>query len=393
MTRFAFAFALILPFILKSQINYPIEPSAYSYDDMGSHYFSLTDYLGMSNSKQKQSLLRIKDVKSVTTKSVYISKKNKKQETNSFTSLNNFGRVLEIKSDYGHKKFEYESDTLLTYGSEKYKKTLLEKKFFYENGKRIKMESFRNSKLISSKEFAYNAAGKLVISKWKYKRNWGEMKYTYNAQNKLSRSEQYRKGKLKNVWVYDCKPEGQDLASAKNEILSSTCTYNEENADGSYIVFKRDIKYGKPYLLKQHFAKDSVLFLSEYFENDTILVSANRFNASTQTWTNNNYRKNKLISQEIVKYGDHKRAVSWEIYSGKNRAWRQTGMKLRHYNKNEYDNKGRLITEIRGSGKNMENVRKQVYEYNEMDLVIGSKTYFNERLTNEEQIIYSYHDK
>lgn len=384
MNKLLVCLALIFPILAGSQITDYSYPMYDVYDDMSYHYFNLSDYLGEINFKERQNVMLNKKVKSIEISGTHYGKKQKLEPYQTTTEFNALGRLTKLTSKNTTRKFEYQNDTLPIYIFEQYKKNIKETKIAYENGKRVKQENFRNSKLTQSREYVYNAAGKISVSKWKFKRNYGEMRYSYNAQNKMTRSEQYRKGKLKNVWVYECKPEGQDLASAKNEILSSTCSYNEESADGSYIVFKRDIKYGKPYLLKRHYSKDSVLFLSEYFENDSILTSSNRYNPETKTWTNNRFYKKKLVGQDIVKYDDNKKLIFYEVYGGRK-------MKLRYYTKNEFDSNGRLTTEIHGSGKNISYIRKEVHVYNELGLIISTKTYENDKLASEQTIDYKYY--
>ena len=68
--------------------------------------------------------------------------------------------------------------------------------------------AFKNGKLISKTENSYENSH-LVNAKLLHKGKNYEMKYHYNDQDKLTKTEFYKKGKLKESWIYECKPEGE----------------------------------------------------------------------------------------------------------------------------------------------------------------------------------------
>ena len=212
---------------------------------------------------------------------------------------NSQGRLLTTKTPKFERKSTYLNDTIEIGRFTVYKGKSEEFKKNYENGKVILDERFEKGKLVSKTENTF-VNNYLVNAKLLHKGKNHEMKYTFNEENKLTKTEYYKKGKLKQTWNYECKPEGQILASVKHEMISSKCEYREESADGSYATFTRTIIEGEPRLHKETFSKDSVKIKEEKFIKDSIL---------TYFWSNVNdvetkeyYKKGRLKNSEINTY-------------------------------------------------------------------------------------------
>lgn len=198
----------------------------------------------------------------------YTSRKGKVKETH--YTYNRLGRILHSSVKDRTSDYTYQDDSLLTSLLVARKGKLFKTDYTYLNGQIASREIYKNGKLESRLEFAYNADNKVTLNKMSTGKKRYEIKYVYNEENKLIRTTYLINGKTKKEWVYECKPEGQILAS-KTEALSSVCNYRAENADGSYTTFHRTLEKGKPYLLKQTFTKDSVQVLAQRFWNDSIL--------------------------------------------------------------------------------------------------------------------------
>lgn len=142
-----------------------------------------------------------------------------------------------------------------------------------------------------------------------------EIQYTYGEDGKMTRSVYLVNGKVKKEWIYECKPEGEIVAS-KTEAVSSFCTYREESADGSFVKFTRSLQEGKPYLTKQTFSKDSILIQSQRFINETTLIWESKKEGNTETVTA--YKDSgKLRYKQITVFNEKGNVISREYFEGK----------------------------------------------------------------------------
>jgi hypothetical protein len=181
------------------------------------------------------------------------------------------------------------------------------------------------------------------------------MKYYFDNNNQLTKSERYVNGKLKNIWNYDCKPEGEIIKKKKIE-EKSVCKWNENSSNGSYIIYNRTTDKEKTYLHKSYFTKDSVFYKSEQFLNDTIKVYE--------------YEKNDFytISKTFNKKGDL-RYENIQLY---------TESKL--LKSNYYTNYKRRKSTI--SERN--------YLYNNLNLISTSQYFFNKKMKYQTKFQYSF---
>lgn len=203
---------------------------------------------------------------------VHTVRTNAKGKKNEATYTYNVqGRLTQ----YTTKKFkmvkEYENDTVEVKIHTQNDGKEYEVESTYSDGMLVKREFFKNKKQTHSIELLYTDFKKVSVSRMKKGRKTFEIAHTYNADKKIIRTAYSMNGKLEKEWIYECKPEGEVVAS-KNTAIASVCSFREESADGSYAVFTRTLLDGIPYLNKQVFSKDSVLTLIQSFYKDSILT-------------------------------------------------------------------------------------------------------------------------
>ncbi|MFN5416794.1 MAG: hypothetical protein ACK5B9_07025 [Flavobacteriia bacterium] len=353
----------------------------------------------------QEGLMTMKKRKTLGVKEIAYKNTDKKGRiSNVKLTYNDYGRLLTSKSKRFERKSVYQNDTIETYRYTKYKKNSEEfKKVFNEQGKVLVDERFENGKLVSKTENTY-VNSFLVNAKLLHKGKLYEMKYTYNSENKLIKTEFFKKGKLKQSWVYECKPEGQLLASNKKEMISSKCEFREESADGSYAVFTRTIRDGKPFLDKETFSRDSILMKQEYFVYDTILtyrrtignntelkeqfrkgklkiVDKSVFNEEHKCVEQSKFRKGKLKSRFIYNYDGNGNQTLIE------RSWKG---KLKFMQISKYDAQGNKVLDEYTHRKDRKITSKQVCEFNENG-TLKSKQYFSDgKLTFHKEYEYVF---
>ena len=234
-------------------------------------------------------------IKSIKTNTSY--KKSKKNNSTELT-YNNMGKNTSFVTKKWSQEKIYENDTLESYVVTTSKKQKTEVESTYLDGYLKSRSVFKNGKLFSTYTLAYNQNKKITNSKLERNKKTFEIQNSYNDENKLIKTVYLIDNKIKKEWIYECKPEGQ-LVASKTEALSSFCTFREESADGSYATFTRTLKEGKPYLNKQLYNKDSVLVSSKTFLNDTILVWENTKINNVETFIN--YKKSgKFTYKQII---------------------------------------------------------------------------------------------
>ncbi len=249
--------------------------------------------------------LKIKEIKIVN------SPRHGKQYE-SVLSYNHAGKVLHSSGKNYKIDYTYQNDSLLTNTVSVRKNKVYAVNSTYENGQIASRETLKNGKPESRMLFVRNAQNKITSSKLVKDRKTYEIRYAYNDEGKMSKSVYLINGKVKKEWIYECKPEGEIVAS-KTEAISSVCTYREESADGSYITFTRSLQEGKPYLFKQTFSKDSVLIQSQKFLNDTTLVWENKKQGNVETVSS--FKKSgKLNYKQVNVYNEKGSLVSREYF-------------------------------------------------------------------------------
>jgi hypothetical protein len=297
------------------------------------------------------------------------SKKGKKTET--LQEFNKQGKLTySFNSFNGYEiKASYLNDSLLTYISRKHSnRKLYESKFIYENNKVKTLERFCNGKKTFSQNYTYSLSNKVLSSVViTQKGTTRKMLHEYNENDQLIKSSFSINNKIKKVWNYDCKPQGELIVTTKEEVTSSKCEFRSENNDGSYSVFVRTITKGIPYLNEHKFTKDSVFYEANYFKKDTILTFNEIVDGNWRTTTN--YSKGKITYQYQTKYFENNKNVIEEFKSFKKN-------KCVSRYKNSFDNNGYLVE--RKSYNNPKKIKPSLvskYEVDENGLILKSDFY------------------
>ncbi len=255
-------------------------------------------------------------IKQVIVENSYAKKSKKKTTTVDF---NQAGK--KTSEDWGKtwSQFIYEQDTILTKIERKEKRKITSIYYEYENGKLSKRSIDKNGKRKEELTISYTQGDRVAMSEMKKGRNLQrsyKILNEYTSEAKLSRSIYLVNNKIDKTWNYDCKPEGEIMAS-KSDDYSSICKYASENNDGSYIDYFRIIEGGKPYLRANYFTVDSVFYLSKKYEKDTVLISEWSKQNNVEQWTNYS-SKGKFRSQTTHKFNEAGYYLGSE-YLGKNR--------------------------------------------------------------------------
>ena len=271
------------------------------------HNYNFYDESVTTASLRKQ--LQIKSIKTTATF------KNSKKNYSTDMTYNKMGKNTSSVNKYWSQEKQYLNDTLESYVVTTRKKQKTEVKSTYSEGYLSSRTIYNDGKLRSTYTLAYNQNKKVTSSKLTRKKKTYEIQNSYNDEHKLTKTIFLINGKIKKQWIYECKPEGEIVAS-KTEELSSFCTYREESADGSYATFTRTLRDGKPYLNKQIFNKDSVLVTSKTYLKDTILVWEKTKINNIETFIN--YKKSgKFTYKQIVTYNDAGNIICREFINNK----------------------------------------------------------------------------
>ena len=287
--------------------------SQYYQFQMNYSMYSISNNLEYGNSVEDKKVIQYRiDHKIKERKSIDVLKKGKIDKNPAIETYNQAGRIISVKSKNYHFTTTYLNDTIVTQSRSIYKKDTTENIYEYDKWNKLKgYKSFRNGKIISELIITKNEAGIVTNRLNKFGKNLkhsSEMKYYLDADNKLTKSERYVNGKLKNVWNYDCKPEGEIVPNKKID-EKSVCKWNENSSNGSYIIYNRTTDKEKTYLHKSYFTKDSVFYKSEQFLNDTIKVyesEKNDFKSIYKTFS----EKGKLRFETIQLYNEMKLLTS-----------------------------------------------------------------------------------
>lgn len=255
----------------------------------------------------KSDILAREHVKSL--KCSVLDKKGKENYSYELT-FNTKGKILSRQTEKEKTSYEYLNDTLIKRMEtiRKNEVVIVERNYNAEN-KLTFVQQQKNGKISYQELYTYNGEGFIERSQiidFKKKKTY-EMHYQYFERNKLKYQEFLVNGKVKKTWTYECKEEGV-RSDDKKAALESMCRYEEQSNDGSYRVFFRQIRDGKDVLVKNHFTKDSIMYLSETFENDSVLVNKTMFEKN-QTHHINYNKHQKVRYETIQKFNDQKQTL------------------------------------------------------------------------------------
>jgi YD repeat-containing protein len=194
--------------------------------------------------------------------------------------------------------------------------------------------------------------------------------YKYDEKGNTVQTEYYKKGILKTKWVYTCDDEGTKVDNKKVSV-STSCSLVEHNNDGSYVkIYRYTNSKGKIRKNRWTYSKDSVLTMSERFNNKGVITSKYTYeydkegNRNVYTY----YKKGgeKVKHQTKYKYNGDKKITEMAVYNGKGN--------LRSKKQYKYDADGNTIayTNINSKG---EISWKYEYTYDKNGGLISELTY------------------
>jgi hypothetical protein len=306
--------------LLFSVLFYAIFGRAQNYYNAGSggsamyhmYYMKDIDFDNRYNpfTDNKESILKDQGITSLEIKSF---SRNGKLRHSEIRFFNESGKLISIESNDVKINYTYQDDTLL-FKVEKFtprEKIIIERSY---EGKNLKSVNYKcNDKDIYSENYAFTSSGKILQSKvvhFKKKRTY-EMNFSYNDQNQLTKTDYLYNNKLIKSWNHECKPEGVD-AKPQKDVEVNVCKFNEENRDGSYIVYTRRIQNKTNSLQKDYYTIDSLLFKTETYVNDSILQ--NRYIYNKEEKITERYRNGKMVYKHIEQYNDQNMVTNYTFY-------------------------------------------------------------------------------
>ncbi|MEI7597426.1 MAG: hypothetical protein WCK02_16880 [Bacteroidota bacterium] len=197
----------------------------------------------------------------------------------------------------------------------------------------------------------YKKGGAVLCKRWEY---------AYYPDNSKKTSTLYNaKGKIKYVWNYDCKSEGELVQQHKDTTL--VCKKDEFDEKGNRVVTERKFnEKGEPTKIVTKYSKDNKLLSYDTYNEKNVLI------------THISYT-NDMNWEEIVHYN----TKGVETY-------RQT---------NKFDEKGNKIEEAYFSKQKPTKVVS--YEYNDKNLIAKSKITKikknNKKTESEIEYVYTYY--
>ena len=355
-------------------------------------------------SESIEGLQTAKKRKELGVKQVNLTRSYKGKESTTNIEYNAQGRLIHSKNGHFERTSTYLNDTLeIKREIVDHGKTSVLIRSFNEQGKMLLEENCENGKLMSKMVNTYKDEH-LSNAKLFYKGDQYEMKYEFNEDQTLTKSIFYKNNKLKQSWNYSCRPEGEAIVASKTEMISSKCEFRDESADGSYAIFTRTIKNGNIQLIKETFSKDSVRFLQDIFQNDTILVSKLEYNQNETihysyrkgkvygvrkdiyipdlfTLEEYSYVKDKLRSLHVTQRDAQKNVLKIAYFEGEKK-------KLKNSRDFAYDQFGNKVLEQHISKANGEVQFKRTSEYFSNGTLKSSEYFFKGKLRSS--AVYSY---
>ena len=223
---------------------------------------------------------------------------------------------------------------------------------------RLKLKTVHNYLVLINKDSKkeWNTS-KLELFKGNNQSPFRSWIYSYYPDGSKKSSVIYNsKGKIKYVWNYDCKPEGELVKKHKDTTL--VCKQTEYDADGNKVLTERkfDAK-GKPTKEVTRYTKDDKLISCEYYNSDDVL---------TGKWV---YDKKTGFVSGFIGYNKGKENYKWE----------------KIYNENG-------VVTVESTYRNGIKSEEKLYEYSDSDLIKSHKSisYKKNGKTDEKLTEYEY---
>lgn len=258
-------------------------------------------------------------------------------------------------------EYKYNSDTLLTSES------------LYKKGElRVQViNTYEGKKMIESK-FFYQ--GKTEPHKvWQYE---------YYADGSKKTSKLYRNGKLKNVWNYECKEEGELVKAHQDTVM--VCRNESVDSEGNRVLTLR--KYdekGRPRKEVYKYAPgDKIVEIAIYDNKDRrIYAYLNDVNQRRTSYVLYSKKGKEFFKSETLK--NEKGQEIQSIY--------YNNSKVTSIQKHEYSPYSQVVVSEE-FGKNGRKLRETHYTYDNGKLLTGSiTTKADGKVSNTERVVYSFY--
>ncbi|MBI3136671.1 MAG: hypothetical protein HYZ14_18500 [Bacteroidetes bacterium] len=278
----------------------------------GFEFFEPYDYYHSRNQQQEKEWLNEKNVRERT--SIYRNKNG--QQSKLVEKYDSEGNILSYQSYnvkgelVGEGTFFYDQKHQLIATSGRYKKKTSTARYFYnEAGKMTEIRSYNRKGDYYGRLNGYDETGKITVAKLFYKDSIvanKRLEYEYYADASIKTIRFFEKDKLKNTWVYDCKPEGEMLG-VKTEDTTRVCIKEEFDAAGNRVVWRQEFnKKGEPEKIKTVFDKDSNILYSASFDAENRMKRQTTFFKDGGDFQEGFTKRGKVLStHETIYNTDH----------------------------------------------------------------------------------------
>jgi len=295
-----------------------------------------------------------------------------------------------------------------TYDFSRYNKTYVKTN---SKGKELKRREFMQDSITNQTQNHYYKNGKIISSSItsyiSYTDESGETRYqpakseffkkgkttpqkvweyTYYPNNtKKTSSISNKKGKVKKVWSYECKEEGELMASTKDTI--KICNLRESDDDGLSVSITRNFdKKGRPEKTISKYKNNAMYSYEQYNKND-ILVRKIIYSECKQAQGNfdiNEFilynNKGEETYRRVMKHDENCNTNEWKIYK------KGDLQSSASFSFDESNNQ--TSASFFKKGQNFKNLK---YFYNEKGLKIIMETIdLNKRKSKSTKLQYSY---
>ncbi len=209
----------------------------------------------------------------------------------------------------------------------------------------------KNGKIIEKSTWSYNEDGNLSGSV-RYKKGGTATKnkwvYEYYAKNKKSKTTLYRgDSKVKKVWSFDCKEEGEQLVKKKNE--TQVCMWEQSSADYLTKVYQTFDQKGKmvKYVTKFTIRDTLPIEQSMYDDNDKLRLKDTYDKSFKRQLKREFYKKGNLRSEAVWTYNDSLQTSYYWLKKGTVQVKHDFNYNEKNLlNQEKWFNKGKLQTTI-----------------------------------------------
>jgi hypothetical protein len=206
----------------------------------------------------------------------------------------------------------------------------------------------KNSKggIILKQHTDFDDVGKMLTRIAYYDKNNKEKKaieYSYHEDNTMKQAKEYRKGKLKRVWNYTCDPKGADEKKVKEMKVCKNVNVDE---NGNRVESNRIVNPKGEVELRVNTFDKNERFIKQKVYDDI---------------------KHKLKSEFSTTIVNGNEETVYKNYDKKE--------KLIMVNTSVYNSSHKLINHEYAIGKKLKRAFKTVFEYNEKNLLINSKSF------------------